>query len=97
MAKIKKTRKNKEEIKIQNKAKYQKYNLKECFVKLDKIDYLLHRKETKKNHTKSVEIQIKKGQLKINNVPIEESDVRVFNIGIQIKFTNLQILHGDDV
>lgn len=94
MAKIKKIRKNKKEIKIQNKAiqkQYQKYNLKECVVKLDRIDYLLHRKETKKNHTKSVEIQIKKGQLKINNVPIEESDVRVFNIEIQIKSDKMSI------
>lgn len=91
MAKIKKIRKNKKEIKIQNKAKYQKYNLKECVVKLDRIDYLLHRKETKKNYTKSVEIQIKKGQLKINNVPIEESDLGVFNIGIQIKSDKMSI------
>lgn len=89
MAKTRKVKINKKESKIQKNKK--KYNLKECFVKLEKIDHLLRPKTTQNTHTHSLKVFIKKNHLTVNNVAIEESAHRVFNIGLHVKFDRVII------
>lgn len=67
------------------------FNLKECFVKLEKIDNLLRPKERKKIITKTLNVRINKSQLIVNNVQIHESAFRVFNIKIKMRSNEMII------
>lgn len=86
MAKAKKVLRKRKEIKVKKD-----FNLKECFVKLEKIDNLLRPKERKKIITKTLNVRINKSQLIVNNVQIHESAFRVFNIKIKMRSNEMII------
>lgn len=80
-------------IKKANKSS-NKIKLKECFIKLDRIDHLISRVEGGKKfeYTQHFDIQIKGGTLKINSHSINESPGRVFNINMKIKSDRIVVM-----
>lgn len=90
MAKINK-KKQKNVLKKKNlrsKTVLNKFEIKDCFVNLHKIDHLIHRYTDKTKQdtlTKCITMQIRKGILKIDDLEMAEGPNRVFEIDMRIE------------
>lgn len=91
MAKINK-KANKKTNSKSNK-KQSKFNLKECVVRLEKIDHLV-----KKEHTKTFDVEIRNGTLKVDNrFHSNEISEGVFQLEIKIKQTKILIVPCEEI